>query len=226
MKKINWIFLALSMMFCVSFSTKSQESYIIHVGISLPLSDFGSEDPNNDYAGGAATGISAGFQYIYPITETGLGIIAGLDMHYNSVSKSVQDDIKSYFNSMGIYNAEFTFYKHINIPVSAGLNYTYKADDRLSVFANAGLTLNFYKMTDMVITVDTQDVTTSFDAASSVGFKIGGGILLNNRISLAVDYWGLGNHEITGEMSSGGQTENINGKQKVDIFSVTLGLRL
>lgn len=225
MNKVKSLILALSLLFCISITTKAQESHILRIGTSLPLSDFGSKDPDNDNAGGAATGISAGFQYIYSITDNGLGIFAGMDIHYNALSKNVQDDMKKYFNSIGFPNAKFTFYKHINISPSTGLNYTYKADDKLSVFANGGLVINFYKMTNMVITVDAQEVTTSFNVTSSIGFRIGAGILLNDRITLSLDYWGLGNHDITGEMSSGGQTGDVSGKQKVDILSATLGLR-
>ena len=39
---------------------------------------------------------------------------------------------------------------------------------------------------------------------SAIGFRIGGGVLLSKKIVFALDYYGLGAHNITGKARSDG----------------------
>ena len=123
-----------------------------------------------------------------------------------------------------LLNADYTFFKYYSIPISAGLNYTYEANEKVDLFANAGVTFNLFKMSDFVIEADGFIITTEVDLASSIGFKIGGGILINKKISVGIDYLGLGNHSINGEAKSDGvPSEPIDGEQKVDLLTMTIG---
>lgn len=120
-------------------NTYSQGNILFHFGPSIPVLDFASDDINNEEAGGAAIGLNVGLQYIYPLAESGLGIFAGIDFNYNGIKKDVKDDIEELYESLGISNADIKYYKYINVPITAGLNYTYQADEKIGVFANAGL---------------------------------------------------------------------------------------
>ena len=67
-------------------------------------------------------------------------------------------------------------------------------------------------------------VTSEYDLANSMGFKRGGGILINKKMSIAIDYLGLGNHNINGEARADGvPSEPIDGEQKVDLLTITVG---
>ncbi len=210
---------------CYTAKTYSQGNVTIHFGPSFPVSDFASDDIDDEDAGGAAVGINFGLQYIYPLSESGLGLFGGIDFNYNGLKKDVKDDVEELFESMGINNADYKFYKYINIPITAGLNYSYQADDKIGVFANAGFALNFMKITDMEIEVSGQTVTQEMDLANSIGFKIGGGILINQKTSISIDYFALGKHDIEGEIKTTGYSEDVDGEGKVDLLTLTLGIK-
>lgn len=212
--------------FCLTANTYSQGNFNIHLGPAIPVSDFGSDDMDNDDAGAAAVGLNVGLQYIHPLSEKGWGVFGGIDLNYNALQKDVKDDIEEFYETMGITNADYKFYKYVNVPVTAGLHYIYQPDEKIGVFVNAGLSLNFLKMTEMEIEVAGETVTTDVDLASSVGFKVGGGILLNQRTTISIDYLGLGKHDLDGEVSGGGASESFDGVLKVDIVTVTVGVRL
>lgn len=206
--------------------TYSQGKVSIHFGPSFPVSDFASDDINDEDAGGAAVGLNVGLQYIYPLSKSGLGIFGGIDFNYNGLKEDVKDDIEELYESMGINNPDIKYYKYINVPITAGLNYAYQADDKIGVFANAGMALNFFKITDMELKANGQTVTSEMDIANSIGFKIGGGISINKKISISVDYLGLGKHDFEGKVTTTGYSEDVDGEAKVDLLTLTLGFKL
>lgn len=203
----------------------AQAYWTVHFGPSFPMGKFASDDVNDDESGAAAVGLNVGLQYVYPLSETGFGLFGGLDFNYNGLKKGFKDDVEEYYEYLGIYNPEIKYYNYINVPLSGGLNYAYQADDKIGVFANAGLVLNFLKITDMEIEAEGETFTTEVDLASKLGFKIGGGLLLNKKTSISIDYFGLGDHNIDGEMKSTWESEDIKGKAKVDFVTLTLGIR-
>lgn len=80
-------------------------------------------------------------------------------------------------------------------------------------------------MTNMELKADGQKSTQKMDLAYGIGFKIGGGILINKKTSISVDYFGLGKHDMDGEVESGGSSQDIDGELKVDLLTLTLGFR-
>jgi hypothetical protein len=226
MKNLKIIGLVLLSCFLIT-KTYSQGYASIHFGPSFPVLDFSSNDIDDEEAGLAAVGLNIGLQYIYPLSESGLGLFGGIDFNYNGLKKDVKDDVKELYESMGINNADYKFYKNINVPITAGLNYSYQADDKIGVFANAGLALNFRKITDMEVEVNGQTVTSEIDLANSIGFKIGGGILINQKTSTSIDYLGLGKHDIKAKVKSNGfyEDSDIDGDGKVDLVTLTLGFK-
>ncbi len=223
MKNLKIIGFVLLSCFLIT-KTYSQGNVSIHFGPSFPVLDFASNEVS-EYGGGAAVGLNIGLQYIYPLSESGLGLFGGIDFNYNGLKKDIKDDVKELYESLGIYSNDYKFFKYINVPITAGLNYTYQADDKIGVFANAGLALNFLKITDMEIVVDGQTVTAEVDLANNIGFKIGGGILINQKISISIDYLGLGKHDIEGRAKTSGFSEDIDGEGKIDLLTLTLGYK-
>lgn len=196
----------------------------VHFGPSFPVSDFGSDNIFDEDAGGAAVGFNIGLKYTYPLNDKGLGLFGGIDFNYNGLKKDFKDDVEDLVESL-YGNVDIKFSKYINIPVTAGLHYAYQADDKIGVFANAGLAINFLKMTNMELKADGQKSTQKMDLAYGIGFKIGGGILINKKTSISVDYFGLGKHDMDGEVESGGSSQDIDGELKVDLLTLTLGFR-
>ena len=203
--------------------TYSQGNILIHVGPSFPISDFASDDFDDKYAGGAAGGINIGFQYLYPLKESGFSLFGGIDFNYNGLKKDVRNEMKRAYKSLGLNNSDIKFSKYINIPITAGLNYAFVADDEIGVFANVGLALNFLKITDMESKAYGQTVTNEMDLASRFGLKVGGGILIKQKFSISVDYMGLGKYDIDGEVKGSGASDDIEGKIRANLLALTLG---
>ncbi|MGW8315649.1 MAG: hypothetical protein ACWGNV_08620, partial [Bacteroidales bacterium] len=168
--KSSRIILAILFSACYAVNVQSQGNYSVHFGPSFPISEFASDDLEDEDAGGATVGLNLGVKYSYPLTESGLGLFGGVDLNYNGLKKDVKDDVEELYGLMGITNADIKYYKYINVPITAGLNYTYQADEMIGVFANAGLALNFLKITNMELKASGETVTVAMDLASSVGF--------------------------------------------------------
>lgn len=207
-----------------SFQAFSQGDISLHFGPSFPMGDFGDDDIDDDDAGLAGIGFGAGLNYIYPLTEDGLGLYGGIDFIINPTSKDAQDDIEDLFGS----TSEFTFPKNINIPVSAGLDYTFKANDQVSLYGQGGISLSLLKLTDFIWEEEgDDDYEEKYDLSTSFGFNIGGGLIINDKVEIGLKYYGLGEHEIEGEYEYGtddGNTDDYD--QKVSLFMITLGFRL
>lgn len=84
-------------------SVIAQNSLDIKVGVASPLSDFGSQDINDENAGGAALGFNIGLKYTYQLSDNGLGLFAGLDFNYNGLSKDIKNDIEDLYESIGLH---------------------------------------------------------------------------------------------------------------------------
>ena len=210
---------------CLTTKVYSQGIVSVHFGPAIPVLDFGSGDMDDEDAGGAAVGLNIGLKYVYPLSESGIGFFGGVDFHYNGLKQGVKDDVEKFYRGLGINNADIKFYRYINVPVTAGLNFTNTVDEKVSLFANAGLAINFLKITDMVVKANGQTVTTSMDLASNVGFRLGGGVLIDDKYSVSLDYMGLGTHDIKGRVKVLGMSQDIDVKGKIDIINLTFGVR-
>ncbi|MCF8371342.1 MAG: hypothetical protein K9H64_06955 [Bacteroidales bacterium] len=207
-----------------SFQAYSQGYISLHFGPSFSMGDFGDDDIDDDDAGLAGTGFGAGLKYVYPLTDNGLGLFGGLDVILNPIAKDAQDDIEDFAGS----TSEFTFPKYINLPISAGLDYTFKANDQVSLFGQAGISLSLLKMTDFIWEEEgDDDYEEKYDLSTTLGFNIGGGLIINDKVEIGLKYFGLGEHDMEGEYEYGtddGKLDDYN--QKVSLFMLTLGFRL
>src|SRR5688572_12040620 len=118
MKKLT--FIAVLFLF-LSFNSYSQGNLSVHFGPALPSGDFGDDDVYDDDSGLAGMGLNFGLKYVHPLSDNGLGLFGGIDLLFNPFSKDAKDDIEEEFFD----EADITFPKYINIPISAGLHYTY-----------------------------------------------------------------------------------------------------
>lgn len=203
----------------------SQGHVSVHFGPSFPVLDFGTGNLNDEDAGGADVGLNFGLQFAYPFIQSRLSFFGGIDFIYNKIQNNIETDIKNFYQSLGIENAKYKFHKYINIPFTTGLKYSYQSDDIWGVFINAGVALNFLKMTDMELRIDGRTITTEMDLANSMGFKIGAGISFNQKISIALDYLALGQPIIEGRIRTIGHSEPIDAEGKIDLLTLTLGVQ-
>ena len=213
---------------------QKDKRFSVHLGSSIPISDFGSDNLDNAASGFAAPGLNVGLEYIYPLTETSiekLDILLGIDFSYNGFKKEAKDKFKgvavSNIQPANINDVNIIYFKYINVPITAGLSYTFKVDDELEVFTNARLALNFLKITDFEVEYAGAKEISKYDLANNLGFKIGWGFLINQIISVSIDYLGLGEHDINTTITNTADTgsENMKMKARVDLLTVALGYR-
>ena len=160
---------------------------------------------------GAAVGFNFGLQYVYRLPETRLGLFGGVDFHFNGLQKDFKER-RGYFISP---SSEYS--RYINIPLTTGFRFIIKDDVKVILFVDAGMALNYLKITNMKL----GHVTVEMDAANNLGFKIGGGILMNRRVYLSVNYLGLGSHELRGSVRNILHSDDLN----IDLLTLTLGLK-
>lgn len=207
----------------------------IHFGTTFPLADFGADNfLNDDKALGAAVGVGAGLEFSYPLNDSGFGFFLGFDVNYNWLKSDERDDILETYDELDIDEDDFTFFRYFNIPVAAGLNYTIKADEKVSVYGNIGVVANFLKLSNFNIEYqgggdfEAIESVTEFDLSSKIGVKLGGGVIINNNTFISLNYFGLGKHKIKATTSS--DTEGVDydydWKSKVNYLTLTVGFKL
>lgn len=117
-----------------------------------------------------------------------------------------------------------TWSKLLNFPLSAGLNFTKSTDSGMGLFANLGLTYNFFKETDLVLEANGEKITGISEIASAFGVKAGGGLLLNDKTSIFINYLGLGKHDLNMTLEGGGDSVDMDGEVKIDIVTIGIGI--
>ena len=224
-KRIQLLQLAAGCLCLLVFVTDSmaQGDFKFHVGPSFPTSDFGDDDTGDDDAGGAGIGINAGIDYLYPLSEAGLYIIGALDVSFNGLKSEYKEDIEDQVGN----DVDVTFFNYINIPVSAGLHYQFNPGGNIDLFGNAGLAFNFLKVTNFKLESGNSEVDFSYGLTNSLGFKLSAGLILNQRTTIAVNVFNLGDHDLDIERDATGQEDQtIDGEQKVNFVSLTIGFAL
>lgn len=156
---------------------------------------------DNSKKGGAGLGAIVGGQLKYDIKNVnGLGIIASVDGMFNSLGSDVTDYYDDMIDDLDGATNEFSVSlpMYINIPVMAGLNYSFAASGNLGLFVEAALGANIRIITDAVQTTYTPStnyeriVTREYNRATTTAYRVGAGVTINKKYSLGVDYWSLG----------------------------------
>ena len=211
------------LIYCLSLNSYSQGTYNFNVIGALPVSDYGSDDFDDEDSGGAGLGVGLGIQYVHPLMNNGLGVFAGVDIICNGYKKSFKQDFEDLFD----VSVDIKYSKMFNVPLSFGLNYSKATDSGLGIFANLGLTYNFFKETNQIVETDYGDITMSAKMTSAFGFKVGGGLKLNDKVSVFINYLGLGTHDQKYILEASGlPSEDGHLKIKIDIVTIGIGFAL
>ena len=209
-------------LFVFTTTLSAQGSFKFHVGPSFATSDFGDDDTGDDDAGGAGIGINAGLEYFYPITETGLSLFGGLDVSFNGLKNEYKEDIEDQ-----VGNVDVTFFNYFNIPLSGGLYYQFDPGGNVSLFGNAGLAYNLLKVTNFKLEDGNSEVEFSYGLSNNLGIKFGAGIIINEKTTIAVNVFNLGDHDLDIEReATGQQDQTIDGEQKINFVTLTVGFAL
>lgn len=204
---------------------QAQSGHSVHIGPSFPLGDFADDDMDQRDAGGAAIGINVGAKFLFPISDSSFHIFAGLDFNYQPMKDDARDEIEEIFPD----DADFKHTKYINIPISAGVNYTGTVNN-VKLFGDLGLALNIIKPTNFEASLNDGSFETDFDTESKLGIRIGGGVELNEQFVFSLSYFAIGELELEGDIKYDGtfgtDTDKFDYDQPVNYINLTIGLLL
>jgi len=230
----------LALLGCVCFIS-AQDSWELRGGLSLPQGRFAEDNISRVVSrgdGGAGTGLNLGLKYLSPI-EDNLFITGSLDFFYNGFSNDIKKAAERE-TEKGNTTDITKWSKYISIPVLIGMEYQLPLSSSTNIYGEAGIGANFFKLTKQEsefienINIDEYNYyyKTNYDSSIKLAGKIGVGLLFNDKYSISLSYWSLGNHNIKGEWTEttfrgGTNTEKVEATKTMDvrILALTAGVR-
>lgn len=176
----------------------AQTRFSVSIGAANPLGTFGSVDASDDYSNSAAMGAVLGVKVAHQFQESRFGIYGSVDFIYNGLAKERVEDLDDIYTFLNSDKDSYIYEKFLNFPLAFGVLYHYEINENVSLMGNVGLAYNFSRITDGGIKLgDDYEYRVQYGWSSSAGYKVGGGILFNNKVSLSLDYFNLGENSFS-----------------------------
>ena len=227
MKK--YLFFAIFFVSCV-LTLNAQTKSELQIGLAMPQGDFADDDEDDaifDGSGVAATGFYLGYKLLSPLKTDGLYWTFNAGIMYNDLQSDFKDDWEDEMDDVDDYSLP----KYLNVPILAGLQYEKSLSDGLSLYGEAGLGLNILKLTNYSASEDDYEMKTTFKPSVKLGYKIGAGIILQDKYTISLNYLGLGSHKVKYEYEYEyyGESESDDDKfdkaLSVSSLNITFGIR-
>lgn len=176
------------------------QDFTAYVGTAMPPGDFGNKHLDNKHAGFAKTGYVVGAEYAVPIRASGLFGVIGISTIGNGFDGS---EIRSGFVDMiGVEGLEvdLTMGSWNNIPIMAGLKYQSEISPWLRLYGTGQAGINIIRgpKFEMIAEAIGGSVDINWKTATSLGFGIGGGAVIYDRINIGMRYLRLGEANLKG----------------------------
>lgn len=240
MKKI---FMAISiLMISISCSEvfAQKDGFSLHLSGVFPNGKFGKFDEklgtdgfqracavfhNKSETGAAGTGFGLGFKYQFPIPQIeNLRFLIGAEVMWNPLSADAKDYMDEILETAKAENetADYmdintTFPNYLNIPLMAGLNYSFGLTEKVKLYGEFGIGLNVRIATKFMVENEGKglfyydeyyyygygrsEVTFRYDNATSFAYQLGVGVLFD-KVSIGLHWYNLGSVKVKGEMIS------------------------
>jgi hypothetical protein len=201
MKK--YLFFAILFASCV-FTLNAQTKSELQIGLAVPQGDFADDKKDAIYHGDgvAGTGFYLGYKLLSPLSTDGLYWTFNAGIMYNDLQSDYKDDWE---DEMDDDDADdYSLPKYFNVPILAGLQYEKTISDGLNLFGEAGVGLNILKITNLSYETNYyeyyyeyyNEYLRTFKPSVKLGFKIGAGIVLQEKYTISLNYLGLGSHKV------------------------------
>lgn len=234
MKK--YLFFAILFASCV-FTLNAQTKSELQIGLAVPKGDFADDDERDAIyrgSGVAGTGFYLGYKLLSPLSTDGLYWTFNAGIMYNDLQSDYKDDWEDEMDDVDDVD-DFSLPKYLNVPVLAGLQYEKTISDGLNLFGEAGVGLNILKITKSYKEGDYEELWTTFKPSVELGFKIGAGIVLQEKYTISLNYLGLGSHKVKyedeyeyeyyGESVSVSEDDKFDKALSVSSLNITFGIR-
>jgi len=211
----------------------------LYGAISLPRGDFG--DNVGSDAGLAKTGFGVGIECTFPLNSPGISWVTNVSFILNGVDEDTFEDTFNetfYYSDINVYKLNVDAGDWINFPFLTGIKYQSKVSSNMSLFGMAQAGLNFVKGPEFEISGSGYDydyggykleITSTMDFATSFGFSVGGGIILNDKFIIGLRYLNLGEPDIKGtvkvNVDGESEKEEFEGGQSISLFLLTVGMK-
>ena len=225
MRKIAKTMIVAALMF-VSSQLFAQTNVYLNLGGVIPTGDFADGDEtgfglvSEDFTeGGAGMGFAAGLKFKFNTGLKGLGVILSLDGIYNGLNADVRDLFEDFETELEEEYNDFSLKtpKYLNIPLMVGANYTYGINSKIGVYGEAGLGANFRYITNFGMEVkeagNKASIKYEYDPALTFAYQLGAGLEINEKITVGVNFYNLGNGKVSGKVK---YKESYNGVSDSD----------
>lgn len=239
---------------------------IFKVGLAMPLGAFAA-DPQNvegsfgvfggdadyDSFGQAGVGYMIGAHADIPVSKFGLGVFISLDVIMNPLNKKTRNkqlddftnEVEQIWGSSFVQGFDSKEYEsgyvknqlYFNIPLMAGVSYTYPMGKKFRFFVDAGLGANIFNVSTLeaksTFSLDGETYTLQeyYDwknVALTFCYKMGIGTVLWNKLSIDIQYYGLGSGSIDYKYQrttpQDGATKPLSGTVDSRISMMTFGI--
>ena len=223
MKRLFILFLTLC---SLALPAVRAQLYIgLHGGATLPTGYYADSkladgewmlQGTNQMKVGAGAGFSAGLDVAYAMPFlTDLSVIVEAEFMQSEPNK----DVKEWHSKHGT-EGEYTLPKYRNIPILAGVRYSYPIGKYYDLFGEVLGGVNIRTITPYVWGARTN----TYDNATTMAFRIGAGIVVRDMVTLGAGFTSLGKAPLTGDYySAADQKYNI---VKATMVTVSLGFRI
>lgn len=176
-----------------------------YVGVSLPMSDYGDDDPNDDDAAHAGPGVAAGLDLYYPLGQarrawwlTSIG-----------VNSHPVDDVDFPGADVGGF---------LHFPLFTGLRYDIPIGGYAAYLAGQ-VGAVFIKAPD----VESDAFSRDSDWTTQLGFALGAGFQATERVHLGARWIPLGDVDLNYDDTTAGATVTTSDVQHVSFLDIFIG---
>lgn len=195
--------------------------------------------------GAASTGFGLGVKYQHSISSIkNLRAMFEADIMYNPL----QEEIKDQFDELSVswdgdlISSSVSTSKYLNIPLMAGLNYSFDLAEKVKLYGELGVGLNVRLITKTSIEKEikkiwydggydderheetrTYKLEFEYNPAVSFAYQVGVGVLLSEKLSVGLNYYNLGSAKVKGTYEDDGAKErSLDGFYSISPSMLTL----
>jgi hypothetical protein len=208
----------------------SEPYKFFNIGLGFATGEFGDNDREDEDAGLAGIGAGIGFGKAFGTKIPNLNVLLGMDVNVNLIDSEVADEIEDFYLSQGV-EGDLKYSQFYNVPVTIGAAYAIPLNDVQKLRLNLGFGVNAFYISKASVEGNVfgsdYEVETTYSPSVKPCVKFGAAFQLSSFANIYFNYFGLGNHEVSGtsEIKNGtfSGSNDFEIDRKVSILNIGLG---